>query len=277
MTLQDLKTQTDFATLVTFEWPNQIRAYTNWTEDQTIGGLSYAAQPSITITYPEMDGGVEDKVVKVRCSTDIEPVNQLLNGDPFPELEVLVAEIVPGDDSTLRVNWFGDAAGLDVNVVKNERVAELTISGLKSRFADWEPGIAATQYCPWLPYEKPCNAVDPAADSFNGVVQTATGSDLRDMQLTFTGSTPSLVDRRWRRGYVTGPDGLKILIRGIGIGSRFKLARRLPRRWLGQTVTITPGCDGLRSTCEFEYGNLSQFGGFGLNMRNVNPLVEGGE
>jgi hypothetical protein len=56
---------------------------------------------------------------------------------------------------------------------------------------------------------------------------------------------------------------------GLGGATRFRLQREAPSSWLGVTVTATPGCDGLISTCR-SYENEHHFNGLAIRA----PLTD---
>jgi hypothetical protein len=47
-----------------------------------------------------------------------------------------------------------------------------------------------------------------------------------------------------------------------------------PPSWIGETITLTPGCDGNLSTCRTVWDNEARFLGLGFSMPTRNPVFE---
>ena len=54
----------------------------------------------------------------------------------------------------------------------------------------------------------------------------------------------------------------------------FVLSKTPPASWLGQAVTVAPGCDKSLFTCDNRYLNVTSFGGFGTFMPVRNVVTE---
>ena len=96
--------------------------------------------------------------------------------------------------------------------------------------------------------------------------------------LTLTVSPPGgpFTDLLFHRGFFE-LDGLKIGIREwdpVTDDKVFLLERPAPSSWAAAGLTLHQGCDKSLLTCQNRYANDAFFGGFGVGIRDYNPIFE---
>ena len=83
----------------------------------------------------------------------------------------------------------------------------------------------------------------------------------------------------WRRGYmeINGlRNGIRMWDGGAGGTApyHFQMVDDVPSSWVGETVTLTPGCAKTPEICDSRWSNLEKFGGFGIAIPRHDPTTE---
>lgn len=260
-----------YATLLTFRWEDQIRRYAAFVERVTRstsdwGGLTtvWTAVPAMKIEFSKQHGGVEDAPVTIFMPADLDPATGLISGVPFADVDVLIEEMEPGNDDTLRPIFYGRVTEATYNPSGMQSTARLKVSGLKTAL-DVPCGAAITNTCIWLFGDASCQ-VDVDALKVSATVNAIDGSVVT---LSVAGPSAGYYHRGWIER-----DGSRIMIREYTTGNDYTLVRPPPSSWNGQTVTLVPGCDKTKEVCENRWSNLERFGGAGLGIPGYNPIFE---
>lgn len=265
----DTESARQYANPIVFTWgaANVVR-YVAWTEDLTIDGNLYTAVPSIKIKFGKQHGGSRDAPIRITMPP-LSPIDDMVIGEPFAPVSVLVSELKVGDDATLRDLFFGTIRKTISNRGGRSNVVELEIVGIK-KLTEVPLGIPANTGCAWIFGDANCK-VDVPAVTESGELQSING---QIVTIDRSGWAPAnLVDRRFHRGYLE-LDGLRIMIRDHDTINIYLLAEAPPAAWLGATVTAVPGCDKTLTTCIGQWANERNFAGFGVGIPGYAPQIE---
>lgn len=260
-----------YATLLTFKWSDQVRRYAAFNErvvraTSDWGGLvtTWDAAPAVKVEFQRQHGGAEDAPISILMPAALEPAGALVTGLPHAGVDVLVEEIEPGNDGTLRPVFFGRVVEATYNAAGLEGAVRLRVAGLKDRLSV-QCGIAITNACVWTFGDGNCG-VDVESLKVSATVDAIAGS-----VVTLDVAGPSA--RYYHRGWIMR-DGARIMIREYTTGNDYTLVRPPPPGWSGQQVTLVPGCDKTRDVCDTRWSNLLRFGGAGLGIPAYNPVFE---
>ena len=106
--------------------------------------------------------------------------------------------------------------------------------------------------------------------------QTGTVTAINGFRMTIEGvrAPTSPPDRYFERGYAE-LRGSFVLIHAWdpSAPTAFVMNRHPPATWLGQRVTVAPGCDKTIETCRSRWNNEQHFGGFGFSLPIPAPLL----
>lgn len=198
----------------------------------------------------------------------------LTAAEPHAEVFVLVEELTQDPDETaqkLLTMFIGKVRRTVRGKGGKAQTAYAECENVKSRF-EVPLGLMTGNHCPWwLGSKKGC---DPSGTSINieSLKKDGLVTDIDGNNLTITG-LPVSPQRYWYRGYVLF-DGLPILIRDWAAGDVFQMSLPPPEGWLGQTVTVYPGCDKTIETCRGVWNNEEHFCGAGYAMPPYHPVYE---
>jgi hypothetical protein len=135
-------------------------------------------------------------------------------------------------------------------------------------------GMACNPGCEWTLGDKSCQ-ITPTPET--GTVATIVRKKLSLTNPTDTAvvtTKPSGTFPYWYRGFVE-LDGLRIGIRDWTDSSYdFELEIDPPASWVGQVVTLHPGCGKDPGDCVGKFANAAHFGGFGIAVPSYDPGLE---
>lgn len=282
-TQTDLETlpASPYATLVTLTWGEENEArYCRWTQDLDVGGEIFVSAPEMSCVFDKaLSGGTEDCPLSITIRTDRTPFDKLCLSFPHARVTVLVQEIDPSDESTLRDIFYGTLDEVTLKPRSSDLCENRCVTP-KSRFQR-TISLQALTTCAWVFGDQNSS---PCGIALDDIKETTTLTDLNidgapnRVRLEFSG-TPDLTALRWKRGFLEC-DGLRIKVRKLADAedathATFDLAQIPPTEWEDNTIVACPGCDGQLETCRY-WNNESQFMGFGAKMPNYNPIWEKG-
>ena len=259
--------------LCEFSWgtsPAKTLRVTDLEADYTFDGNLYSSLPSLSIKLPVNRGDLTDLPAKVVLpASTAEPVPGLASGEPHAPVTLKIYEVIESGDgaagTTEFLHFWGRISKAIKNYNNNKDLVQLQGLTIKSQLLT-PLGVSANSQCPWQLGDHNCTVVVPT--------QVGTLTTITKNTVIITGLTPQAANY-WLRGFLTY-DGLILGIRkwDSTVPTVFHLTNRAPLAWVGQTVTVTPGCDKTIETCRARWSNEEFFGGFGYAIPSYQPLFE---
>lgn len=264
----DTNPTAEYIYLLTFTWAggSVVARYAASDKSITLSALVFSATPAISIDFGTQDGGVKDVPVKIIMPV-LDPVATMLVGYPFSNCTVLIEEIDPSDTGTRRKLFYGVVKQAVGNKNGSANQCEVTVGGLKDAL-DNPLGIVALNTCVWQFNDGNCALFGTGLTDFNTAKVTRTLSGVSGNNLTVA----AVGADNYQRGFVTYL-GLSLLIRSQISTTELELFNAPPPSWLGQVVTITPGCRKTLADCS-KWSNIKNFGGFGYGIPAYHPSVD---
>lgn len=250
----------------------------NYPVNVTVDGDSYTSLMALDVELPDDRGSLIEGSATLTVPVSAHALfTALSSGEAHSPVFVTVKEVrrTP-DDLTEEVFtlFVGRASKALKNFRGRRELLGIRAVGTRSRL-DVPLGIQCNSQCAWTFTGNGCE-ISPV-----GLSQSGTLYSLNRFSAYITGlsQTPffggATTSAYWLRGYVE-KDGLRILIRDWSsiLPELFELARVPPASWIGQTVSVFPGCDKSLATCQNQWGNEEHFGGFGIAMPAYKPTFE---
>jgi hypothetical protein len=254
--------------------------YTNFNED--VG--TYVALPSMEVTGIENTGGLNSKGIEIKVPAGISFFDNLADGRAFAPVYLYVTEVL----NALAWSFYDQATTSEelehaIGDYRLERVyknPDREIGFVKLVFQQHKArskiplGIVCNPQCAWTLGDKSCQATV--------TTETGTISAIDGFKVTLTNPADAAVvtgqatgsSTYWHRGLMT-VDGLSLPIRRWVDGSYdFYLGKQPPASWVGQVVTLRPGCAKTTSDCTTKFANIANFGGLGIKIPAYNPNTE---
>ena len=263
--------------LVLFRWNDDTEeaAYTDWTSEIELEGVTYSPRPSMEVRIPTNTGDLSDSTLTVEMSLEDGFLTDMTSGLPHAKVSVVVNEINRPNDAavaTTRYTTFqGDVVLATRNVNGRKGNVKLTAKTPKAQM-QIAMGKPANVQCGNALGDGRCG-VDMSL-GVNSFFATLTSIDGRTVTVNVTGhSNPDA--KYFHRGYFTFA-GLRIMIRDWNSTDplTFVLVRQPPASWLNVTVLISSGCDKSVETCRARYDNEDHFNGPGFAMPGYLPIFE---
>ncbi len=277
-TILHTESQAKHAMLLTLLSGSMTYRYCRWDGDLTVSGNLFTAMPSLTYDIEAQGGDTEEAKAQITMDAEADPVPALLTPYIHAPVTALIQEVSPGDDTSLRNVYKGTFGTITENPGGNETIAQIDVLGIKRRLNEAVIGLPALTTCINSLGDIRCQ-VDLTSDILTGTVQSVRRLYDNHIEVSLTGS-PDMQNARWRRGYVDVDGGRSIIRQVLSAGTNPSpvvelLLREFPSDlWVGQSIALTPGCDGNLSTCRTVWDNESQFMGFGFAMPTRNPVFE---
>lgn len=263
--------------LVEFLHNGEYERYTNWGSDV----LEFESVPELEVKLPKNSGVLEkglcDITVPINATTTafVEP---LTRGTPYAPVEVTITEFIrtsiAGETSQTLFLFHGYI--LKTNQSPNNRpgFARLSARNPKANL-DKAMGVTCDHECPWALYEAPCAKLGVRGPQKADERKLATLSSITGSVITVSGSVALGGSKSYRDGYIER-ENARVRIRAwqSGVPNTLYLNRQLPAEWIGQQVTLIPGCDHSKETCDGAWSNLEYFGGIGFAIPTHNPIIE---
>jgi len=231
----------------------------------------FTFSPATEIDYSKIGSASMDLSTKPSKIKNIPAASSSLFGYiydrlPYGHVEAFIYEL-DVDISTSTVNSGRlIVKGLVYSAASHlsSRVLDLEIREDKYYF-DKVGGTICTEQCAVAYFgDKICKKT---VSSVTGVVDSVAKT-----VLTLTG-TPAGATFIYNNGYIEF-EGLRIKIAHWESGAVFSLSEIPPASWVGETVTITIGCDKTLASCRDIHNNVSEFFGLGYSMADYNALYE---
>lgn len=272
------ESQAKHAMLLTLLSGSQTYRYCRWDSNLTVGGNSFTSMPTLTYDMEPQGGGVEDAKVQITMDAEADPVAALLSPYAHAPVTAVIQEVSPGDDTSLRNVFKGTFGSVSENPQGNTNIASIEVLGIKKRLGEAVVGLPALTTCINSLGDFRCQK-DISLEILTGTVVSVGTLAPNHLVLNLTGS-PNMQNARWRRGFVE-VGGARVSIRqvydaGTNPNPRVGLLLREfpPASWVGESIELTPGCDGNLSTCRTVWDNEQNFMGFGFAMPTRNPVFE---
>lgn len=269
-----------YTSLVTFSWGNNVARYTRWPRDLTFGSDVFTSVASMVVKNTKPNTlSTEDYGFGIQLPDTLSPVDILKELTPVAPVSVVIEEAVPEDVGSREVLAVGNVSRVRPNTFSGNGIVDVSLIGVKTGLKRRQVGLIASSTCRHAYGVPNCFAPIESQKLSASVASVGSGAVNR-IALSFTGS-PTVLNSRFARGYLE-LDGLRITIRrAFEDGSNpdpthsFDLREVPPARWLGQTIVVAPGCDGLLSSCRDPFRNQeSQFLAPGAAMPKHNPVLQ---
>lgn len=238
---------------------------------------TFAPVPGMEVKGVQNTGTLEDGAIEVEAPViggEPNVFDMISKGEIGPEvflfLEEHFVQVGPVGASTGFITWaIGDYKLMEAfrNPGRKAGFVRLVFHSIKKRMTGLL-GLPCSPMCPYTLGDKSCQAT--VTTELTQVV-----SINRKVVLT---NQPTVVEgkatRYWHRGLMIF-NGLPIMIRDWQNDSlEFTLVREAPASWVGQNVTLRPGCSKLPEACLDRFANLTRFGGFGRKVPSWHPNLE---
>lgn len=282
------KRSTTFVELSYGTAPTFVR-YTDVDQDTVFEGNTYLSRPTMAIKLPPYTGMLVEKPLRITLPSDTF-IDALSKGEPHAHVSVRVALVlesdtpgVPSDD--VQELFLGLVVVTVHNVGGKLNQAQIRCVNWKHE-ADRPSGLQANEQCYFRFQRRGCvvdspegsgtfiSAVTPTSPATRSVTVLSISSHV--LTLTASPSGGPFTDRLFHRGFFE-LDELRLGIREWDPGADdkvFLMERPAPSSWVGELLTLHQGCDKSILTCELRYANNDFFGGFGVGIRDYNPLFE---
>lgn len=272
------ESQAKHALLVTLLAGSSTYRFCRWDNDLTVDGDDFTAMACLSYDADALGGGLDQEKFTLTLDAEVEPLPSLLSPYIHAPVTALIQEVAPGTDASLRNVFKGTFGSIKQNPQGNRNIANVEVLGLKRRLHESVVGLPALTTCVNSLGDFRCQK-DISGETLTGTVSTVRRLYDNHIEVTLSGS-PVMQNAKWRRGYVD-LDGARSVIRQIlDAGTNpnptvgILLRDFAPDAWVGESITLTPGCDGNASTCTTVWDNIEHFNGFGFAMPTRNPVFE---
>lgn len=268
--------QSPHAVLLTLLSGTATYRFCRWDDDLTVNGDNFTSMPSLTYDMEAQGGGTEDAKTSITMDSTVEPVPSLLSPYVHAPVTAILQEVAPGDDSTLRNLFKGTFGTLRENPQGNENIVKIDVLGLKKRLEEAKVGLPSLTTCLNTLGDARCQK-DISGDILTGTVTSVRANYDNAIKIILSGS-PNMQNARWRRGYVTVNGASSVIRQVLNQGTNpnpiidLFLREFPPDSWVGESITLTPGCDGNLSTCRTVWDNEAHYMGIGFAMPSRNPV-----
>ena len=275
-TILHTASQAPHALLITLVDGTTTFRFCRWDDDVAVGGDTFTSMPSLTYDIEAQGGSAEDAKATITMDSTIAPVPALLSPYVHAVITATLQEVIPGTDASLRNIFKGTFGSVTQNPEGNENVVKIEVHGLKRRLEDAKVGFPALSTCLNILGDSRCQK-DISGDILTGTVASVRSQFDNQVVVTLTGS-PNMTNARWRRGYVSVNGARSVIRQIIDAGTNpaptvsLFLREFPPDSWVGETITLTPGCDGNLSTCRTVWNNEVHYMGIGFAMPSRNPV-----
>jgi len=248
--------------------------FTDNTIDIHDGGFLWHSIPSIDVKVPPLSGFLKEKEAEVKLPVSDTFAARIGNGEAHSPIFVEIRERTVSSDDEDDYRDIYLFRGRVKSALRNPsgRSGQVLVRALniKSRM-EVTFGLFS---CPQCLHVFGIGGCDPAGTAIDieSLREEATVDAIDGKTLTLSGLSAQ-DDRYWHRGFVSF-NGLHLLIRDWLSGTTFEMNREPPAEWLGETVTVTPGCEKTITACRDKWDNEEHFMGFGYAVPNYDPNIE---
>lgn len=290
-----IKPNANRAVLLDLQWvgtvsnPDEQRTLylTSNTQPLTVQNKTYTPEPSIEVSLPTFDGGVENKKASVRMTRSLPLLQKLALGRAHQRVTMRIKQITwdPTNlaDNTLTTVWEGDVVAAEINPEGKAGAAEMQLTPCGGGMDRVINPICSDRCWKKFGDSKNCK-VDRATLAETVRIDTINGLTVTITSATTPSTEPS---NRWTGGDMNF-GGVRIKIRSWSVFNPtvFELSEYPPQEFMDvfdpavsqatDVVEIRPGCDRSIQACR-GYGNELNYGGIGLAMPLRNPNLEIGD
>jgi hypothetical protein len=254
--------------LLTFTWgASSVARYCSDMQPLTIGGDTFASDPSILITMNQQQGGTQDVPVDVLMRL-VPPMDAMTSQGSHAPVTCKIEEVNPLDFTSRRTLFSGLIRVSDKNPDNRSGLVKVHVSGWKFPLEVSANAFLATSECNNR-FGDPICGKDLSTVQQNATITAISGATVHVTGL----ASPGGISGYWRKGYLSY-DGLNIMIRAnLTDDTHLTLLKEPPPDWLGKTVVATPGCRGIIDDCK-RFGREESFTGFGIAIPSYNPYLE---
>jgi uncharacterized phage protein (TIGR02218 family) len=236
--------------------------FTDHDRDLVIDGTTYKAATGFTATAIEDQLGLAVSNLDVDGALSSAAITEDdLNAGLYDDASVII----------MRVNWQDVAqrvvlrSGFLGQVTRGEAAFSAELRGLAAKL-DQSAGRVFQRTCAWELGDSRCQ-IDLGAPAHNGSGTVASVISNFDFTASGIGSFASGIFSRGKIVWTTGDNaGLAIEVKAHSQGTpnaRLSLFLPMPRPiQVGDTFSITAGCDKRFETCRDRFANVINFGGF---------------
>jgi uncharacterized phage protein (TIGR02218 family) len=247
--------------LYEFTRGEQIFRYTSADADFSLLGNTYATEP-LRRSQIETSAERARNGLTIECRREF-AIAELFRVAPPTDVIGVVIKRVHRDDLDPAVIWNGRVLNCGFDGVQARLNCEPASTSLK------RPGLRRLyqRQCPHVLYAQgpgQCNVVR-ATHSTVTTVSAVSGVTL---------SVAALASKPWAGGFVEWEPASGVLERRFILsfsGLALTLSQAFQGIEVGDTVTVSPGCDHTTATCSSTYGNLANYGGMPF-MPDKNPF-----
>lgn len=281
------KRATTFVELTSGSGPTFTR-YTDADQDTTFEGNVYLSRPTMEVKLAPYTGMLKESSPRITLPSDTF-IDALSEGQAHAPVTIRVVVSLESDNPGSPTDDVQELfKGLVAITTRNisGRLNQVTLKCVTWKQESDRPcGLQANPQCFWKFQGRGC-VVDspPGSLSFISAVTPTVPATRAPTVLSISGELLTLTasptggpftDQIFHRGFFEF-DGLSIGIRewAVGTDTQFLLERPAPDSWVGQVVTLHQGCDKTLLTCQNRYANDDFFGGFGVAIRDYNPIFE---
>ncbi|MGI8526916.1 MAG: DUF2163 domain-containing protein [Pseudolabrys sp.] len=239
-----------------------VLGFTDHDRDLVIEGTTYKAASGFTAT------AIEDPLGLAVSNLDVDGA---LSSAAITEEDLNAGLYDDASVTIMRVNWQNVSqrvvlrSGFLGQVTRGETAFSAELRGLAARL-DQSAGRVFQRTCTWELGDSRCG-IDLGAPAHHGSGTVASVIGNFDFTASGIGSFASGIFSRGKITWATGDNaGLAIEVKAHSQGtpnSRLSLFLPMPRPiQVGDTFSITAGCDKRRETCRDRFANVVNFGGF---------------
>lgn len=239
-----------------------VLGFTDHDRDLLIDATTYKAATGFTAT------AIEDQLGLAVSNLDVDGA---LSSAAITENDLNAGRYDDAAVTIMRVNWQDVSqrvvlrSGFLGQVTRGETSFSAELRGLAAKL-DQSAGRIFQRACAWELGDARCQ-IDLGAPEHNGSGTVASVISNFDFTASGIGSFASGVFSRGKITWTTGDNaGLEIEVKAHSQGtpsSRLSLFLPMPRAMqVGDTFSITAGCDKTLATCRDRFANVVNFGGF---------------
>lgn len=275
-------------TLIQFTVNGTPYRFTNWGTSIDPAGENWLSVPSLEVKWPNNVGTLNDAAATVRAMEDSSATMQALvdllleNGAPAPEVGVLIKEVITsttgGVEATTLVPYQGYVHRAVRNAEGRSKMVKFECVTQKS-LLEVNLGLPCGHHCIFALFGKGCSVQGGA-----GQRGPQRADEIREdlAIIAISGKTIQLDEdpnidapKSLQYGYVER-DGVSIGIQNWDPlePTVVLLRQEPPPSWLGNFVTVVPGCAKNADVCDDHWDNLENFGGIGYAIPAYNPAFE---
>jgi len=263
--------------------------FTNWATSIDPAGENWLSTPTLDVKWPKNTGTLEAKgaiiTVPSNANAMVSTLVELLMADGTPtaavevEIREVIRPVVLGDLATVLIPFVGRILRAVRNANGRANQVRFEIQSVKARL-DIPLGLPCNHHCSWAFMGKGCSVQGGAGQRGPQLAvqqRLRTVGSMDGKELTVTADPLLTGTKSFRFGYVHR-NGVRIGVQDWNPAEPMKLSLRqqAPASWVGQQVTMVPGCNKTLEGCRDDWNNEPNFLGLGYSLPAYNPMFENG-